>query len=167
MVNEGFDFDSVDVYWPHGADAGNYFGNRYDQVQDPVCTNSAIIDPSIQGRCTLNAIRNIESGNVVLQNPMPGRQGNFGLNRLTNITRWTLDMALSKSVRMTEGTSFKIRIDASNILNHPFASGTLGFTGTRIVFPTPPSTALNSGTFGAFEYKVGGRTFQFMARIDF
>ncbi len=167
MVNEGFDFDSVGVYWPDGAGAGNYFGNRYDQVRDPVCSDSSIIDPSIQGRCTLNAVRNIESGNVVLQNAMPGHQGNFGLNRLTNITRWTLDMSFSKSVQLTESKSFRIRVDASNILNHPFASGTLGSTGTRIVFPTPPSVSLTGGTFGAFEYKVGGRTFQMMARFDF
>ena len=98
---------------------------------------------------------------------MPGHQGNFGLNRLTGITRWTLDMALSKSVQITEGKSFRIRMDASNILNHPFPSGALGATGTRIVFPTNPSTTLTGGTFGAFEYKVGGRTFQFMARFDF
>ena len=58
-------------------------------------------------------------------------------------------------------------MDASNIFNHPIASGTLGFSGTRIVFPTAPTTSITSGTFGAMPYKVGGRTFQFMARFDF
>lgn len=167
MVNEGFDFDSVGVYWPSGASAGNYFGNRYELVLDPICSNSALVDPSIQSRCTLNAVRNVDTGNVVLQHPLPGNQGNFGRNRLTAVTRWSLDMALMKSVQIIEGKSFRIRVDASNILNHPLPSGTLGASGTRIVFPTNPSTSISSGTFGAFPYKVGGRTFQFMARFDF
>lgn len=166
-VNEGFDFGSVGVHWPSGADSGNYFGDRYMNVVDPVCSNDAIIDPSIQGRCTLDAVMDTESGNVVLRHPLPGQQGSFGRSRLRAITRWNLDMALSKSVQVMEGKSFRIRVDASNILNHPFPSGGLGGTGTRIVFPTNPPTSINSGTFGDFSYKVGGRTFQFMARFDF
>ncbi|MEJ2108477.1 MAG: TonB-dependent receptor [Acidobacteriota bacterium] len=166
-VNEGFDFDTVGVYWPDGAQAGNYFGNRYSIVNDPICSDNSIIDPSIQGRCTLNSIEDNESGNIVLRNALPGKQGNFGTDRLTQITRWSVDMALSKSVKIMEGKTFRIRVDASNILNHPFPSGTLGSSGTRIVFPTAPSSNINGGTFGAFEYKVGGRTFQFMARLDF
>jgi len=177
VVNEGFDFNAVDVYWPEGEDAGNYFGNRYviasspneeySLGSDPVCHTQSIVHSSIANRCTLNAVMDTESGNVVLRHPLPGLQGNFGQNRLTAITRWSVDMALSKSVQLTEGKTFRVRVDASNIFNHPFPSGALGFTGTRIVFPTNPSTAITGGTFGAFPYKVGGRTFQFMARFDF
>ena len=166
-VNEGFDFDSVGVYWPDGAQAGNYFGGRYISVRDPVCSNSSIIDPTLQGNCTLNAIQDTGSGNIVLQNARPGTRGNFGLNRLGNIVRWSVDMAIAKSFQITEDKSFRFRVDATNIFNHPFPSGALGVSGTRITFPTPPSVDLNSGTFGAFTYKVGGRTFQFMARLDF
>ena len=180
-VNEGFDFDSVGVYWPDGAQAGNYFGGRYSRGtssilfpddtnipgSDPVCHNSSIVDPSLQPNCTLDAIVDNVSGNIVLQNALPGRRGTFGMNRLSNIMRWSVDMAMSKLIQIDETKSFRIRLDASNIFNHPFASGTLGSSGTRIVFPTAPSVGLNGGTFGAMEYKVGGRTFQFMARFDF
>jgi hypothetical protein len=57
----------------------------------------------------------------------------------------------------------------SNVFNHVQPSGTLGSSGTRIVFPTAPNVSINSTTlnFGAFPYKVGGRTFQFMGRFDF
>jgi hypothetical protein len=167
QVNEGFDFDTVGVYWPEGARAGNYFGSRYERTDDPVCSNSSIVHSSLQGNCTLDAVRDVSSGKIVLQHPLPGKRGNFGQSRLTNIARWSVDMSLAKSVKVSEGKSFRIRMDATNIFNHPFPSGTLGFSGTRIVFPTPPSASLIGGTFGAMEYKVGGRTFQFMARFDF
>jgi hypothetical protein len=167
-VNEGFDFNSVGIYWPQGALSGNYFGDRYAPVVDPVCSNDSIIDPSIQSSCTLNAIQDTLSGNVVLQNPLPGTRGNFGRNRISNIVRWNVDMAISKSVQIAEGKSFRIRLDASNIFNHPFPSGG-GRTasGARIVFPTPPAVDITGNTFGDFTQKVGGRTFQFMARFDF
>jgi hypothetical protein len=175
-VNEGFDFDSIGVYWPHGAMSGNYFANTYTTAADPVCSDASVVSPSIRSLCTLNAVRNVQSGNFVLQHAAPGKRGNFGLNRLSNITRWGVDMAVSKSVKVTESKSFRLRFDATNIFNHPFASGTCatngaagctGFSGTRITFPTPPIVSIMSGTFGAFPFKVGGRTFQFMTRFDF
>ena len=76
-------------------------------------------------------------------------------------------MSIAKEVQVGECKSIRSRLDATNICNHPFASGTLGGSGTRIVFPTSPAVGINSETFGAFTYKVGGRTFQFMAHYDF
>jgi hypothetical protein len=165
-VNGGIDFGSVGVYWPDGASSGNYFSNRYTTAVDPVCSSSAVA-ASIQSFCTLNGVKDVASGNFVLVHPAPGKQGNLGLNRLTNVMRWNVDMSVAKSVSVGEGRSVRIRMDATNIFNHPLASGTLGSSGTRIVFPTSPAVSINSGTFGAFTYKVGGRTFQFMMRFDF
>jgi hypothetical protein len=166
QINGGIDFDSVGVYWPHGASSGNYFRNRYTTAVDPVCSSSAVA-PSIQSSCTLNGVKDANTGNFVLVHPAPGKRGNLGLNKLSNVPRWNVDMSISKGVQVSEGKSVKIRLDGTNIFNHPIASGTLGVSGTRIVFPTSPAVALSSGTFGAFTYKVGGRTFQFMARLDF
>jgi hypothetical protein len=117
--------------------------------------------------CTLNGVREVQSGSFVLVHPAPDKRGNFGLNQLTNVMRWNVDMSVAKSVRVGEDKSVRIRLDATNIFDHPLASGTLGSSGTRIVFPTPPAININSGTFGAFTYKVGGRTFQFLMRYDF
>ena len=166
IVDGGFDFSSVGVYWPHGASAGNYFQNRYTSADDPVCSSSAVA-PSIQSFCTLNGVKDANSGNFVLVHPAPGKRGNLGLNKLNNIMRWNVDMSIAKAVHIGESKTVRIRLDSTNIFNHPFASGTLGVSGTRIVFPTSPAVSINSGTFGAFTYKVGGRTFQFMARYDF
>jgi hypothetical protein len=172
VVNGGFDFGSVGVYWPHGARSGNYFHDRYTTALDPVCSSSAVAS-SIRSYCTLNGVKEVDSGEFVLVHPAPGKRGSLGLNTLTNIMRWNVDMSIAKAVHVSEGKIVKIRLDAANIFNHPFASGTTaasptgGVSGTRIVFPLSPNTSINSGTFGAFPIKVGGRTFQFMVRYDF
>lgn len=83
--------------------------------------------------------------------------------------RWNVDMNVSKGFQITESKSFRIRADFTNIFNHVQPSGTLGSSGTRIVFPTAPVVSINTtnNRFGAFPYKVGGRTFQFMGRFEF
>ncbi|MEJ2109424.1 MAG: TonB-dependent receptor [Acidobacteriota bacterium] len=159
-----FDFDSVGTYWPDGASRGDYFGNKYEVVTDPQCL---AIDPSIQSTCTLTAVADKATGEIVLQNPVPGDTGSIGRGRLRNLTRWNVDMAISKMFRIDESRSFRLRLDASNVFNKVFASGGLGGTGTRIVFPTSPNTDINSSSFGWMPYKVGGRTFQMMLRFDF
>ncbi|HSW38639.1 MAG TPA: TonB-dependent receptor, partial [Acidobacteriota bacterium] len=160
-----FDFDSVGAYWPAGAAAGNYFRGKYiADTRDPQCL---AVDASIRGLCTLQAVRNIDTGQIVFQNPQPGQYGSFPLNSLTNITRWNVDLAMSKSIRIDETRSMRIRLDSANVFNKAFASGTLGTAGTRIVFPTAPVTAINSGDFSRMPIKVGGRTFQLMMRFDF
>jgi hypothetical protein len=161
-----FDRDLAGVFWEHGAREGNYFENRYTTTRDPQCAGVAA---SIQNLCTLQAIQDTQSGQIVLQNPQPGARGNMGRNVINSPMRWNVDMAMAKSFQISESKSFRIRVDAANIFNHVIASGTLGSTGMRIVFPTAPVVNMNSTTtrFGAMPFKVGGRTFQFMARFDF
>ncbi|MDR0842345.1 MAG: TonB-dependent receptor, partial [Acidobacteriota bacterium] len=45
-------------------------------------------------------------------------KGNFSPNQITGQGRWTLDMAMSKSVEFMEGKRLEIRVDAQNIFNH-------------------------------------------------
>ena len=170
QVNGGIDPDSIGVVWPDGADTGSLFGDRYTFTTDPQCLAGDIVDqnPAFQSLCNLQAIVDTESGDIVLMNPLPGKQGNMAYNSFRNLVRWNVDTSLSKSVDIREGVSFRLRVDITNIFNHPFASGALGFSGTRIVFPTAPSMNINGGTpIGQYTYKVGGRTIQAMARIDF
>jgi hypothetical protein len=176
-----FDYNSVGVLWPDGAREGNYFGGRYGYTDDPQCTAitwGALIPqpvgpPIPQGRLLCNgglrAIVDNTTGQVVLQNPVPGKRGNMGQNTLTAPMRWNVDASLSKSIPIDESRSFRLRVDFTNVFNHVQPSGTLGASGTRIVFPTAPFVNMNGTTtnFGAMPYKVGGRTFQFMARFDF
>ena len=50
---------------------------------------------------------------------MPGHVGNLGQNTIKYFGQWSLDMNASKTVRFSENRSFQIRIDATNVLNHP------------------------------------------------
>lgn len=164
-----FDSNLAAVSWPNGAAQGNLFGGRYGYTADPQCAGVAA---SLSGLCTLTAVKDLTTGQVVLENPKPGTIGNMGLNTLTNPMRWNVDASLSKSFAVTESKRFSIRADFANVFNHVQPSGTLGNSGTRIVFATAPNVSINQSTttplaFGAFPYKVGGRTFQFMARFDF
>lgn len=173
-----FDPKAVSVAWPSGAAEGNYFGEtlgsggvispRYVPATDPVCNS---VESSLKTLCStgLQAIKDSVTGQIVLQNPQPGKRGNMGMNTMTQPMRWNVDMSMSKGISITENRSVRIRADFQNIFNHVQPSGTLGSSGTRIVFATAPNVNINSTTlrFGAFPYKVGGRVFQFMARFDF
>jgi hypothetical protein len=168
IVNGGIDPSSIGLYWPSGAGNGSLFANRYSFVADPQCSNSSIVAPSLQSLCTLQAVKDSKSGQIVLQNPLPGTQGSMGYNTFRNLTRWNVDMSLSKSVAITETKSFRLRADISNIFNHPLPSGYLSMSGTRIVVPQPPYMSINgTNAIGLYTDKVGGRTLQATARFDF
>jgi len=62
------------------------------------------------------------SGRAILVNPQPGRQGTF--NRFVEgIGDFSLDMGLIKNLMVVEGKSIQIRVQATNILNHPSPCG--------------------------------------------
>ena len=83
-----------------------------------------------------------------------GERPNFPLNQIIGPMRWNTDGAISKSVRLTEGKSMQIRIDASNIFNH--------------VEATAPTMTISSITnFGRLASKSGNRSVQARIRIDF
>jgi hypothetical protein len=105
------------VLWQQGATSGSYFmDGALRQVRDPQCSTLA---PSLQSFCTLNAIADANTGQVLLQNPTPGRRGNLGLRSLQGAGIWRFDANMSKSIRITETKNLQFRLDATNIFNHP------------------------------------------------
>jgi hypothetical protein len=109
---------------------------------------------TVAGRFT-NQVVVDNSGNIVLQNPEPGRVGNLGLS-LSGVEgpgRFGLDMALQKRTRISEGKTFTIRADAVNVLNKPIWDN--------------PNTDINSASFGRITGAGGTRTITLNARIDF
>ncbi len=150
-VGGGFDPGKAQVRWENGAVAGNYFGNAYTKVTDPQCSAVA---PSLRSICTLSAIAD-SSGSVVLQNPLPGKRGNLGQNVIELPASWTFDASLAKRFRITESKSFVVRMDATNVFNHPQ--------------PANPDLDLNSAVrFGNIATKMNTvRQFQAQVRIDF
>jgi hypothetical protein len=111
---------------------------------------------TLAGRFTNQVVRD-SSGNIIMQNPEPGRTGNMSLNipQVEGPSRLGLDMALSKRVRINETTSFTLRVDAINILNTPQWGN--------------PVTDINSANFGRIQSVRGdtNRSFTINTRIDF
>ena len=93
------------------------------------------------------------SGNVILLNPKPGTTGNLGPGWLQGPASLGLDAALSKSIQITEGAAFTLRVDAINLLNTPLWDN--------------PNLNINSNNFGRITDAGGERTFTLNARIDF
>jgi hypothetical protein len=111
-----------------------------------------LADPGI---CGLTAVADA-SGQIVLQNPLPGHRGTLGQATVAGRGTWGLDLSMSKELQVSEGMRFQIRMDATNILNH--------------AQPNNPELNINStGTpFGLINGKGGGaRSFQAQVRLDF
>jgi hypothetical protein len=111
---------------------------------------------------------------IVFSQPLPGEYGNFGRNKLTGPGTFTLDMAMSKSVELTEGKSLTVRVDAGNILNHPSPTGSWSAfggssqTNARDTNLVNPNLSMASGTdFGVFQAKAQHRTFQAKITLRF
>jgi hypothetical protein len=95
------------------------------------------------------------SGVIVLQNPLPGHVGTLGQNTIRNIGNYTFDTNISKQFRISESKSIQLRIDTTNVLNHPTPGG--------------PQLSINANTnpFGQITTKTGGRAFQGQVRFSF
>jgi len=163
--------DNVRYAWNNGAAAGNVFtdssGNPlFTKVRDPQCNNAAYVSPILSGRnlCTLNAIQN-SSGQIELQTPLPGTRGNLGQNRFENLGFWTADMSIQKRIQVAESKSFTIRMDATDVFNHP----TPGQSGLFAPAPGSADLSLTSpgNAFGTITNKSFSRAFQLKARLDF
>jgi hypothetical protein len=163
-----FPFDKVGASWADGAYRGNYFADALTIVTDPQVNNVTTLDSLRTYATGLYAVKD-SAGNTILQNPLPGMRGNFGQNRLYGPGSWNLDMALSKMVRFSESKSAQIRVDVTNIFNHPQPSGAYNTAGSRIIFASNPIANItsNSNYFGEIPYKVGVRTFQARLRFSF
>jgi hypothetical protein len=67
---------------------------------------------------------------------------------------WTLDMSMGKAIKLTESKRLNLRMDASNILNHPQVSN-------------PDLNINGSVPFGNIATKTGQRQFQAQLRLEF
>ncbi len=145
------------VEWKSGSLSGNYFGDKYRKAPDPQCGSIAA---SLQFLCTLTGIAD-QSGNIVLQNPLPGTRGNLGQNVIEWPGVWALDTAMSKSFQIREGKRLEFRLDAANILNHPQPVNPTNS-------PVTPDLNINSAAkFGEIPTKTGTRQFQARLRFEF
>jgi hypothetical protein len=142
---------SGQVEW--SGNFGSYFAsNAFAKVTDPQCGGVASV---LRPYCTLQALTDAQSGQILLQNPLPGKRGTLGRQTMYLPGQWSFDAAMSKTVRITESKSVQIRLDATNIFNHPV--------------PSSPSFDLNGTTpFGFIQDKGNQRReFKGQLRINF
>ncbi len=97
----------------------------------------------------------------MLKYPRPGEVGNLGFGNFKGFGVWTLDMSASKAFHVGESSTFQLRVDATNVLNHPLPGYNNGITTTIGV----PSFA--AGSFGLANTKGGERAFQGQLRLNF
>jgi hypothetical protein len=107
------------VHWQQGAASGVFFsgsdGQALKQVKDPQCL---ALPSSLQGVCTLTAIADAATGQILLQNAQPGKRGNLGLRSIEGPGVWRFDANLTKSFKVSEGKALLFRIDSTDVFNH-------------------------------------------------
>jgi len=120
-----FDLRQGKVHWGDvggsGQLVGSYFGDEnFGKTTDPQCLALAV---DLKSFCTLQAVTDATTGQILLQNPQPGTRGTLGRQTMELPGTWSLDGNLAKTFRISESKSVQVRADATNILNHP-APGT-------------------------------------------
>ena len=145
-----------------GGPTGSYFSrDAIKQVRDPQCDTVAA---NLRSLCSLSAVADAKSGQVLLQNPLPGKRGTLGQRVMEGPGRWRFDASLSKSVRLTESKRLEFRMDAQNVLNHPDPQ--IATTGASLL-----NLDINNPNFGLFTgpnaKTTGHREFQAQLRLTF
>jgi hypothetical protein len=183
----------------NGSDGSStYFGNPspFGIISDPQCVNGTValvadrptLNP-LSTNCNMRAlVLKVPEGTpgafpmsatdptpvlIMLQNPMPGRQGNLGGGTMRQPGRFYLDANLSKTFMFTETRGIQIRVDATNVLNHATPSdlylslGPSGDTPDSVLAGFNSSTAARSAlASGCFGSNVAcGRQVQFGIRM--
>ena len=122
-------------------------------MKDPQCN---AVGTALASLCTLQAIADSSTGQILLQNAQPGRRGILGQYVIRGPALPRIDGNISKSFHITESKSVQLRVDAYNVMNHPLAS-------------TPNVNINGTGTtaFGQITNKTGQRRFQGQLRINF
>ncbi|MBI2149003.1 MAG: hypothetical protein HYU27_00155 [Acidobacteria bacterium] len=145
-----------------GGPTGSYFSrDAIKPVPDPRC---AAVARNLRSLCTPSAVADAASGQVLLQNPLPGRRGTLGQRVLEGPGRWRFDVSMAKSIRLTESKSLEFRMDAQNVLNHPDPQ--FAVSGASLL-----NLDINNTNFGLFTgpnaKTTGHREFQAQLRLNF
>jgi hypothetical protein len=179
------------VTWDTAVGEGNYWGfdslgrARFAREKDPQCSDGTVVASSLTSSCTLYALYDavyvsddptdknfkkvdLVNSTLVLAQPLPGQQGNFGRQMMNGIGLFSLDMTMGKSIQITEGKSITLRVDATNILNHPTPSNSTYAWNARFTQIYDPNTTLaNAEDFGRISSKGQHRTWQAKIRFTF
>jgi hypothetical protein len=98
-------------------------------------------------------VTDANTNQILLQNPKPGTRGTLGQRTMELPGSWAFDAAMAKSIRITESKNLQLRMDATNVMNHPILGN--------------PNLDMNSTTrFGNIQSK-GNQRREFKAQLRF
>jgi hypothetical protein len=98
-------------------------------------------------------------------NPL-GTYGNLGRNAVRGPRTVNLDLAVSRSFKMTERFSLQARVEGFNVLNHTNLVGAISPAGTVTAYTTL-DTNLSNSTFGRARAAFDPRILQFALKMYF
>jgi hypothetical protein len=128
---------------------GSYWDpNAFTTVKDPQCNALAA---NLQSLCTLTAVADAKTGQILLQNPRPGTRGTLGQNAIVGPVTWRFNAGLRKEFKLAESKSLQVRIDAFNVLNHSTPqTPNLNINNTSVPFAaiTTKTPGTTEGFFG-------------------
>jgi hypothetical protein len=136
---------------------GYYFPkDAYVPVDDPQCAQ-VTTSQNLRTACTIDAIADAKSGQIVLQAPKPGTRGNLGQGVMEGPGQWRVDANMMKTFRINETKAIQFRMDATDVFNHPE--------------PAAPTLTITSASFGqitgANAKSTLHRQFQAQLRLTF
>jgi hypothetical protein len=165
----------------------SYFGNPspFALIPDPQCSNMVGYHPvSDLGRTLLNGgtgvftcdlralVLKVPAGTpgafplsasdptpvlIMLQNPLPGKQGTLGGSTMRQPGRFYLDANLAKRFMFAERRGIEFRVDATNVLNHPTPADMFFNIGPGGTFSDQSTSALSAFASEARRVQVGVR----------
>jgi hypothetical protein len=159
-----YNLGTPDIVGPFDTKAGkveygqgqtwNYLGaGTFEPVEDPQCAQVTTAQ-GLRGQCTIDALADAGTGQIVLQNPLPGTRGTLGQRVIEGPGQWRFDANIQKSFQLTESKTLQFRMDARNILNHPE--------------PNAPALSIVAPNFGTINGKSAlRRQFQAQLRLTF
>jgi hypothetical protein len=137
------------------GDTGYYLPkDAYVPVDDPQCAGVTTLQ-NLRTNCTIDAIAEAATGQIVLQNPKPGTRGTLGQATMEGPGAWRFDANLMKTFTISESKTVQIRMDATNVFNHPE--------------PANPTLAITNANFGRITGANAKSTLrrQFQAQLRF
>jgi hypothetical protein len=136
--------------------SGVTYFNGLTQVPDPSRAN--ISSSTVRALSTLVAVAD-SSGQILLQNPLPGQLGTLGNSVLRGPGLFNVDLNLVKRIQLTEKITFQLQADALSLTNTPqFGNPTAANLNINTpTFGTITSTLAGSGTGGARVVVLKGR----------
>ena len=179
VATQSFQIPEGHVEW--GASNGNqgrFYGDQYISVVDPQCTDRpgcpnrqprlCLCQRQLHPQCTGGPGSGGNAGflspgserSVFNRREYAGKSQAWGTGHTgtTHAVRWgafSLDANAQKTFKLTESKQLSLRIDSTNILNHP-----------QVAIPNF-NVASTTAVFGAITGKTGTRTFQGQVRLSF